>query len=174
MDETVKTLCLIDELETSRDLIVRGFGELQEIDMGNDLYHLPQQLLASGFERLMKCYFCLVYEARNGRYPEGGFLRDLGHSLDRLKKSLVDEYFATNGIPALQGDLEFVRNDPLLGRVVHILSEFGKKARYYNLDIVTGSQKPPIDPKTDWEAMEREVEDPAPYLAAGIETLHRD
>ncbi len=51
-----KFMAIQDKLEASRQLIRAGFGELQEIDMANTFYHLPHQLLASGFERLMKCY----------------------------------------------------------------------------------------------------------------------
>ena len=175
MSASIRTMCLIEELETARNLIVSGFEELQEIRMGNDFYHLPQQLLASGFERLMKCYFCLVYEAQNGQYPETKFLKDLGHNLEELKRTLATDYFATNGIPLLCDDLDFLKKDLLLERIIHNLSEFGQKARYYNLDIVTGSQKPPIDPKLEWEALERDIEDPTPYLSMDSkEALYRD
>ncbi len=175
MNESIRTICLIEELETARNLITSGFGELQEIRMDNDFYHLPHQLLASGSERLMKCYFCLVHEARHGQYPDANFLKNLGHDLQKLKQKLVDDYFATNDIPLLRDDLEYLRNDVLLERIILVLSEFGQKARYYNLDIVTGSQKPPIDPKTEWEALERDVEDPTPYLSMdSMEALHRD
>ena len=51
-DDQSRFLCLLDELETSRELLRSGFGHLQEIDMGSTFYHLPHQLLASGFERL--------------------------------------------------------------------------------------------------------------------------
>ena len=64
-DDTVRFLCLLDELETSRELLKSGFGHLQEIDMGSTFYHLPHQLLASGFERLMKCASPLFARARN-------------------------------------------------------------------------------------------------------------
>ena len=56
-----KFMSLQDKLETSREPIRAGFGELQEIDMANTFYHLPHQLLASGFERLMKCYIVLWF-----------------------------------------------------------------------------------------------------------------
>ena len=168
-------MCLIEELETARNLIESGFGELQEIRMDNDFYHLPQQLLASGFERLIKCYFCLVYEARHGQYPDTNFLKRLGHDLQKLKQTLTDDYFATNDIPLLYDDLEYLRNDNLLERIIHVLSEFGQKARYYNLDIITGSQQPPIDPKKEWEALERDIENPTPYLSPdSTEALYRD
>ncbi len=177
MDDTLnKTLCLIEELETAKSLIVSGFGELQEIRMGNDFYHLPQLLLAGGFERLMKCYICLVYEARSGEYPSTEFLRkSLGHDLKKLKGKIIDEYFNTNCIPLLQSDLEFIKKDILLDKIISVLSELGQKARYYNLDIVTGSKKPPIDPKREWEELEREIEDPTPYLSLdSMERLERD
>ena len=40
-DDTVRFLCLLDELETSRELLKSGFGHLQEIDMTSMFYHLP-------------------------------------------------------------------------------------------------------------------------------------
>ena len=41
-----KFMSLQDELETSRELIRAGFGELQEIDMANTFYHLPHQTVS--------------------------------------------------------------------------------------------------------------------------------
>ena len=175
MDESLRTTCLIEELETARNLIKSGFGKLQEIRIDNDFYHLPQLLLASGFERLMKCYICLVYEARHGNYPDTDFLKKLGHDLQKLKQVVAEDYFATNDIPLLCSDLEFLKTNVLLEQIIHTLSEFGKKARYYNLDIITGTQKPLIDPKKEWEALERDIEDPTPYLNTdSTEALFRD
>ena len=100
-NDTQRVMALIQELETARDLIKGGFGELQEIHLGNDFYHLPQQLLASGLERLLKCYFCLVYEARHGVFPDRNFLMAIRHSLEDAKQMLIDDYFDPNGRPLL-------------------------------------------------------------------------
>jgi len=175
MNDTIRTMCLIQELETARELIKAGLGELQEIRLSNDFYHLPQQLLASGLERLLKCYFCLVFEARQGTFPDTTFLKSIGHNLVDAKQMLVDDYFESNGIPLLIDDLDFLRNDPLLDQIIGILSEFGKMARYYNLEIVTGSPNPPIDPSSEWERLETKIESPSPYLTSdSLEALHRD
>ena len=79
-NDMARNLCLHEELQTSLELLKSGFGHLQEIDMGRTFYHLPHQLMASGFERLMKCYISLVYthvwgrsETRQGcRAPDHG------------------------------------------------------------------------------------------------------
>ena len=174
-NDTIRVMALIQELETARDLIKAGFGELQEIRMSNDFYHLPQQLLASGLERLLKCCFCLVYEARNGAFPDKGFLKSIGHSLVNAKQMLIDDYFESNGIPLLDADLDYLQKDVILDEIISILSEFGKMARYYNLEIVTGSPNPPIDPNSEWERLETKIEDPSPYFAPdSLEALHRD
>jgi hypothetical protein len=174
-DDTQRVMALIQELETARDLIKAGFGELQEIHLGNDFYHLPQQLLASGLERLLKCYFCLVYEARNGAFPDRSFLLAIKHSLEDAKQMLIDDYFDPNGRALLIADLDFLKDDALLDGIINILSEFGKQARYYNLDIVAGSPHPPIDPSSEWERLETKIEDPSPYLTAGsMDALYRD
>ena len=175
MSDVIKNMCLLEELEASQKLIVSGFGELQEIDMGNDFYYLPQQLLSSGFERFMKCYICLVYEARESKYPDTKFMKKLGHDLQELKQTITEVYFSTNGIPLLENDFEYIKGDELLGQIINVLSEFGKQARYYNLDIVTGSNKPLINPKEKWEQIESKIEDATPYLDSGsTEALYRD
>ena len=69
-NDVTKNLALYEELESSIKLIQLGFGEFQNLDMANDFYHLPFQLISSGFERLMKCHICLghfeIYEV----YPD--------------------------------------------------------------------------------------------------------
>lgn len=160
-----KFAALQDELETAIKLIKAGLGELQEIDMDNDFYHLPHQLLASGFERLMKCYILLVHAGRTGQYPNITFLKELGHDLVNLLHTICREYYGRT-VPLVKADFEFLKRDGILRECMRILSLFGRKGRYYNLDIITGSQQDPIltDPKKEWEKLENEVEDSSPYV----------
>lgn len=175
MSNIEKDLCLLDELKTAHKLVVSGLGDLQEIDMGNDFYHLPHQSLASGIERLMKCYLCLVYEARQGAYPNFQYVKSLGHDLEYLKEKILREAFDSTGIPLIQEDYDFVNSDEQLKRIICILSDFGKFGRYYNLDVVTGTTGRPIDPTANWKALERDIEDPRPYLEPdAAESLYRD
>jgi hypothetical protein len=171
--EIERFLCLLDELETSHKLIRAGFGNLQEIDMGNDFYHLPHQLMASGLERLFKCYIALVHQDRTGAYPDIAFMKGLGHDLVNLHNEFYTNYYGGTTRPLIQQELTFVTTDKTLEECIRILSLFGKFGRYYNLDIVAGSPHSPIDPKSEWETLERTIEDPAPYLA-DTESLHRD
>lgn len=167
MNAQIKDICLHEELNNSYQLIVTGLGELQEINMGNDFYHLPHLLLASGLERFMKCYICLVYEAREGKYPDFNMLKNLGHDLSKLNEEIINNYFAEDNRPALKEDLLFLKEDEKLKIILKILSEFGRYARYYNLDVVTGkSVQSSFDPKDEWERLERSIEDPTPYLTS--------
>ena len=172
-DDTVRFLCLLEELDTSRELLRSGFGHLQEIDMGNTFYHLPHQLLASGFERLMKCYIAVVRKGRDGTYPDQAAMKSLGHDLESLLETICARYYGGTQRPLVRQDLVFITTDPVLKDCVRILSLFGKMGRYYNLDVVTGAGHGPIDPKGEWEALESRVEDPIPYLD-NPERLHRD
>jgi len=171
--ELRRFLCLLDELETSRELLKSGFGHLQEIDMGNTFYHLPHQLLASGFERLMKCYIAAVRKGRDGTYLDKAAMKSLGHDLESLLETICREYYGGSHRPLVQQDLEFISTDPLLKVSVSILSQFGKMGRYYNLDVVAGACHETMDPKRKWKELEACVEDPTPYLG-DMERLHRD
>ena len=157
-NDTEKILCMSNELHTSCRLIKLGLGELQCISIAEDFYHLPFQLLSSGLERLMKCYICLVYESNEGVFPPSAFLsNNFGHDLLKLKRKIAKEYFAINEISALQKDIDFLDNTPLLDKVLHVLSAFGKFARYYNLDIITGKTKAVFNSDAEWENIEKDI-----------------
>ncbi len=171
-DDPVRFLCLLDELETSRELLKSGFGHLQEIDMGSTFYHLPHQLLASGFERWMKCYIAVVLKGRDGAYPDRAAMKSLGHDLESLLGTICTKHYGGTQRALVQQDLAFIRTDPVLNDCVRILSLFGKMGRYYNLDVVAGAGHGPMDPRGEWEALESRVEDPIPYLG-NLERLVR-
>ena len=82
-------------------------------------------------------------------------------------------YYGGTERPWIQRELEFITTDPVLRECIRILSLFGQKARYYNLDVVSGVANPPIDPKDEWTALESAVEDATPFLS-DQEALHRD
>ena len=114
-DELARFLCLLEELESSRDLIKSGFGHLQEIDMGNTFYHLPHQLMASGLERFMKCYVLLIHHGRHGSYPGNEYVRRLGHDLEKLLKLIYTDFYCGTERPWVRCELHFVTTDSVLG-----------------------------------------------------------
>ena len=155
-DEVIRKLSLIDELDTSIRLIKLGFGEYQNLDMVNDFYYLPFQLISSGFERLMKCYICLGHIEKEGTFPKPKLFKDiLKHDLIKLKNYITENYFQENS-KALSADLAYLKTDKDLNKLMELLSEFGKFARYYNLNVVTGEINPGIDVKAAWEEYETE------------------
>ncbi len=153
-DEIIRKSSLNEELITSIRLIKLGFGEYQNLDMANDFYYLPFQLISSGFERLMKCYICLGYYEKEGRFPEPMLFKNtLRHNLVELKRHITENYFQENSI-ALSEDLAFLEADKDLEKLIELLSEFGKFARYFNLNVVTGEVDPGIDVKASWKKYE--------------------
>jgi len=171
--DSIKLISLSDELETSHNLLVAGFGALQEIDMGNTFYHLPHQLMASGFERVMKCYISLVHRGRTGAYPDQNAMKALGHDLTSLLDEICTSHFGGTSRPFVRSDHEFIRTDHVARECIRILSLFGRFGRYYNLDIVAGSGKNPVDPAAEWKELETEAVDPIPY-SSSTEKMQRD
>lgn len=172
-DETVRFLCVLEELETSINLLKSGFGHLQQIDMDNSFYHLPHLLMASGFERLMKCYISLVHHGRTGSYPNSAFMKSLGHDLEKLLDNICRDYYGGTNRPLVQQEYTYISSDPVLRECMRILSLFGKKGRYYNLNMVAGTIQTPIDPVREWRDLESSVEDPVPFIS-NPELMYRD
>ena len=160
-NSAIKNIYLHNELTTASKLIKVGFGELQNLSIENDFYHLPLQLLSSGFERLMKCYICLGYFEKSNKYPDNKYLKNCGgkngHDLLNLKDKILSEYFKTKNIPALTIDKDYLTADKDLHKLIYILSEFGKYARYHNLDIITAAAKPSIDVEQLWRDFEIDI-----------------
>jgi len=156
-DNIVKDFCIQDELATSIRLIKLGLGEYQNLDLSNDFYFLPFQLLSSGFERLMKCHICLGYHEKHNNYPSTKIMKDLGHDLLKLIQKVCNNYFNTYHIPALLEDYKFLTTNSDLKEILDLLSEFGKYARYYNFDIITSNDSPNIDVKRSWQGFETKI-----------------
>lgn len=153
-----QNMALVLEIQTAIKLLRLGLGELQSIDGANDFYHLPLQLLSSGFERLMKCMICLKQQSDTGQFPSTKELitHDLLCLKDRVLSECISEDTASSR-PATKADYSFMKTDEDLRRLLEMISEFGKYARYYNLDVVTGSSKPSVDVEQMWGQFETEL-----------------
>ena len=81
--------------------------------------------------------------------------------------------------PATKDDYAYMIGDAELDRLLGMLSEFGKFARYYNLDVVTGSTKPTVDVEQMWNQYETEMVNNDKKLSAlfedptGLDELYR-
>ncbi|PTX59206.1 hypothetical protein C8N46_11042 [Kordia periserrulae] len=159
-NETVKKLHLLQELRNSINLIKLGFGEIQKINMENDFYHLPLQILSSGIERFLKCYLCLGYHEKNDEFPNFDQLKffggKTGHGIIELKEEVINNYFLLRNEKDefLKEDKNFIKNNQKLNTLLHLLSEFGKYSRYYNLDVVTSKRNPSLNVEQEWKDFE--------------------
>ena len=150
-----------EEVLTSIRLIEAGLGHLQRIDGANDFYHLPMLLLASGFERLMKTIICFSHLRQTGSYPPKKFFHSdrQGHNLVRLLDDIVSQCFrpAYLNRPAAADDVDYLRTDPRLRKLIEILSDFGQAARYYHLDFVLKRKLETDSPEQTWQQLELDV-----------------
>lgn len=152
-----KQLALLEEFETSYKLIQLGFGELQNINIGNDFYFLPFQLLSQGIERLFKSYICVAFLTRHLKLPSHNEIKAFGHDLIKLFTTIKREYYIKYSPPIFEEDWEFMHNNNILEEIIDILSDFGKQARYYNFDLITSNPKLGQNPKERWQILESKI-----------------
>lgn len=161
--ENIKYFALLEEFETSDKLIKLGFGELQNINLDNDFYFLPFQLLSQGFERFMKAYVCLGHFHKHGKLPNYKYLKKLGHDLEKMLNEIIENYYIDFNRPQFDLDNDFIQSDSGLKKLLFILSEFGKLARYHNFDLITDNTKIGVDTKKLWEEYENTILDENDY-----------
>lgn len=121
----------------------------------------------------MKCYIAIRHEDQEGAFPDHGYMKALGHDLTRLLTKITSEHYGGRERPLVQAEYDYITNDHVLAECIRILSLFGRFGRYYNLDVVAGSPHDPTDPKAEWETLQSQIEDSAPYLA-DMEALFQD
>ncbi len=152
-----REFAISSELNCSINLIKLGLGEYQNLGGENDFYYLPFQLISSGLERLMKCHICLGHHEKHGDYPSQRYIKAHGHDLLKLRDHIVANYYNHKNIPALKEDLDYLQTDSDINKLLNILSEFGKLARYHNLDVITNSANSSINAEIEWESFETEL-----------------
>lgn len=156
--EIQKYSALLEEFETANKLVRLGLGELQNINLDNDFYFLPFQLLSQGFERFMKAYICVGHFEKYKTLPNFQYLKKLGHDLEKLLTDIKENYYSIDYPPVqFKTDWEFLNQSSDLKELLFILSEFGKIARYYNVDFITDNSKIGINPKEHWQKFENKI-----------------
>jgi hypothetical protein len=157
-----QALALIDELESATKLLDLGIGELHALDLANDFYHLPMQMLAQGLERFLKVTYAMAELGGSGALPTRDRLRTkYGHDLVRLTDDLVQATAGAAdyvGRPAVREDLSFISSQSDLRRILALLSEFGKESRYHRLDeFLDPASAIDDDPYRKWQEFEMDV-----------------
>lgn len=151
-----------EELLNAVRLLKTALRELSGMNGATDFFHLPILLLASGFERFMKIVICCHHLNVSGEFPgrsifpKGKSGHDLIWLLDYITCKCFPQSYVSQ-IPAARADIEFLRVDEKLRRIVQILSDFGQSARYYNLNVVLGESDPGPSPDDEWQRLEVEI-----------------
>ena len=154
-----RDIALVQETYTAIGLAKLGLGSLQSIGGGNDFYHLPLQLLASAYERLLKVMLAIDHKQRQGKFPTKEMFKQYGHDISKLLNRVTkEEVFGLHWITATAGaaDFEFLRSDLLHRELISVLSHFGKLGRYSDLDVVAGAEFV-SSPESDWKRIEMTI-----------------
>lgn len=163
--ELLRNLALINELETAVKLVRLGLGEVQNLNISNNFYFLPLQLLSQGLERLMKSYVCVAVMNKTASYPTSKYIKhELGHSLEVLLNEILSKYYVMDARPVVVQDQRFLTSETSIRELLSILTEFGGYTRYHNLNIVTADPRMSVDPVQRWEKLENKIRDGDPSI----------
>lgn len=173
----LQVLALTEELESATKLIDLGVTELHRLSLANDFYHLPMQLLAQGLERFLKLTYAMAELGDSGALPTAKTMKSLGHDIAAIADALIgriERHEACVG-GEVQDDLEFIRSDPDLRRVLALLTEFGNRGRYHRLDefLDPESADGDSDPCRRWQAFELEIAQRRPDWLDALGTHQR-
>ena len=170
-DDSLKLLFLEKAVDESINLVNCGLDYLSKINFTNNdlLYSLSFLNLSRGFELLMKCMICYKkYDKTKDdkrfkkHFPTKEEIIAYGHNLNRLRKEITKNYQGLflgktsnkKMISQLEEDRDFISKDKKLIRILNIISNYGTKGRYYELDYVTSdNKKNSISPKFEMERL---------------------
>ena len=160
-DDSKKIQFLEMAVNESVNLINCGLDYFSKINFtNNDLFYSLSFLnLSRGFELLMKCMICYKrYDnAKDNKrfkkhFPTKEEMMGYGHDLNKLRKEIIKNYQGlfrgktpnSKMISQLKEDCDFISKDKKLIRILNIISKYGTKGRYYELDYVTSDNETKI------------------------------
>lgn len=119
--------------------------------------------MANGTERLLKSCLLINYLNENGDYPpkslwdKGKKGHDIILLLEKFKQlPILDKYSNTCALAA--AEIDFLRNNKLIHKILNVLRDYGQSGRYYNLDFLSDPRNTSIeDPVKKWLTIESEV-----------------
>jgi hypothetical protein len=154
-----KKLRLKNEIETSTRLIKEGMAELQGMK-GKNSFHYPSILhLSRGYEGLIKSLLFMMTMDEKGTIKEVPYESEgrKDHDLDHLFSSLLallGKKEHSSRFPDEKKDIDFLKNDKKLRKVVTLLSHFVQSMRYYNTDILFYGKTDHDNPELIWKKLE--------------------
>lgn len=157
MNETYRNIAVVIEVGNAIKYLRNGLAEIQKINAANDFYDPPLIYLSGGFERLFKSMLCLNFKEINGRLPNPKEIWNYkqGHDIEFLK-SKIEKICIRINRPFAFADFEILTEDEVINTICKTLSEYGQKARYFNLDAILGTEQE-YDSKKEWEKIETKI-----------------
>jgi hypothetical protein len=140
-----KVVALTQEVEAAFKFIESGLINLKAQKFAVLNNHVTLQLLAAGFERLLKILLLLKIKHLNGEFPELEFAKKQfnkygnGHGINKMLAEMV-EYSGTVremlDIQMIAEELMFLRDDPKFKEFINIITDFAISQRYYYIDAI--------------------------------------
>lgn len=154
MNKTYRKISIILELERSIKYLRLGLSEVQRISADNDFYDPVFIYLSGGLERLFKTMLCLNFQELKNRLPNKNEIWNNrnGHNLNLLK-SKVEKICIPISRSFASSDYDIITKEKFIDEICTILSAFGNRARYFNIDAILG-QDQDFDAKENWGKME--------------------
>ena len=157
MNETYRNIAVVIEIGNSIKYLRNGLAEIQKISAANDFYDPLLIYLSGGFERIFKSMLCLSFKEKTGSLPNYKELMQgkNGHDIEFLKNQ-IEKICIPIERPFAQMDYDIIIKDETINAICKTLSEYGRRARYFNLDAILGTEQE-FDAQKEWERIETSV-----------------
>lgn len=159
-EEYTKENAVRIEIDASFHYIKYGLLILKKEKNINYNRHITLQLLASGFERILKILLLLRHKHLNGTFPETEGKKNYfssfgnGHAIEELLEALVKYSNKQESMQQNQMVVEgllFLESDKQFREFISIITEFAKYGRYYYVDTVVKADHQGVNPFEKFE-----------------------
>jgi hypothetical protein len=172
-----RILPLAQEAESAGSLLAHGIGLVRRIGA---IEPSPMfACLAMGAEKLLKLSIGLLSWETTGAWPSQSEMRNrLRHGIGTMHARVLNELGDRLSDPSTAGSarkatsalrLEVI-DDPIVTFALRALSDYAQQGRFYNLDILAGSDPLAPSPSERWNQLEEDILTLNPTIAATIGT----
>lgn len=161
--EILKATAMNEEVEATFNFIALALKTLKEQNTTISNNHVPLQLFAAGFERILKILLLIKDKYETGDFPALEKARtrfqdyNRGHGIEKMLLEIIKhskKIASFQKIPMLIEDINFLRNDPQFKKFIKIITEFSIQQRYYYIDaLVLGEENNNFNPFIEFKRL---------------------
>lgn len=162
-----QSIAFLSEITSTRNLLAYGTHVVRTAPFSDTTRDPILTMLSIGVEKLYKLTLGVAVLDSTHKWPTKADMVAYGHGVEAMHAAVMAELTTrtASSTPYVRGLLAGVQADPVIPPLIAALDRYGRKGRFFYLDLLGEDPQPWESPEGYWQEIENAVTD-QPEIAA--------